>query len=47
MKLLDLSDNMFTDYEEIVCLAFLPGLVVLNLNGNPFSVNDDFDSTVK
>lgn len=46
IKLLDLSDNLISKYEEIVCLAFSQGLVVLNLLGNPFS-DDDCESHIK
>lgn len=35
MKLLDLSHNKIDLYEEIICLAFINSLVVLNLTYNP------------
>lgn len=46
LKLLDLSDNLISTYEELICLAFSQGLVVLNLLGNPFQ-DDDFELNIK
>lgn len=43
LKLLDLADNNIDEYEEIVCLAFNPNLVVLNLIRNPFTTHIEFD----
>jgi Leucine-rich repeat (LRR) protein len=38
LKLLDLSYNLISSYEEILCLAFQEGLVVLNLINNPLHI---------
>lgn len=53
LKLLDLSNNLLEEYEEIICLAFMSKLMVLNLSSNPLS-NDtrvtyhemDFEETI-
>ena len=53
LKLLDLSFNQIDLYEEIICLAFVQSLVVLNLIRNPIcyvidnNVCPNFDETVK
>eukprot|EP00347_Sterkiella_histriomuscorum_P016203 403354091 len=53
LKVLDLSYNEIDLYEEIICLAFLNNLVVLNLNHNPLSYLVDkkpcpqFEDTVR
>lgn len=40
LKLLDLSHNLIEQYDEVLCLAFHEGLVVLNLIENPIYNND-------
>jgi Leucine-rich repeat (LRR) protein len=43
LKLLDVENNDISEYEEIVCLAFNPTLVVLNIRGNPFATHMEFE----
>jgi hypothetical protein len=39
-----LENNSITNYDEIVCLAFLQNLVVLSLLGNPIQGLPDFQN---
>jgi len=43
LKLLDLGFNEVMDLEELVCLAFLENLIVLNIARNPVSSFPQFD----
>ena len=48
LKLLDLSFNKISDYEELICLTFVKSLVVLNITNNPIVENDKaFTETIK
>ena len=49
LKLLDLSYNRISHIEDLVCLAFHNGLVVLNLLHNPVHQNNGtgWEETIK